>query len=52
MAMDSATPTQTSERSGPAIYFDGVSSRRRTVSLHLSERLEIGEDGQALAAWD
>jgi hypothetical protein len=51
--MDSATPeTLTSERTGPAIYFDGVSSRRRTVALHLSERLEIGEDGQALAAWD
>jgi len=51
--MDSATPeTLTSERSGPAIYFDGVSSRRRTVVLHLSERLEIGEDGQALATWD
>ncbi|WFU20697.1 M48 family metallopeptidase [Bradyrhizobium sp. CB3481] len=54
--MDSATPEQlsslTSQGSGPAIYFDGVSSRRRTVVLHLSERLEIGEDGQALAAWD
>ncbi|WOH70000.1 M48 family metallopeptidase [Bradyrhizobium sp. BWA-3-5] len=54
--MDNATPeqltTQTSQGSGPAIYFDGVSSRRRAVTLYLSERLEIGEDGQALAAWD
>ena len=54
--MDSATPeiltTQTSQGSGPAIYFDGVSSRRRSVTLDLSERLEIGEDGQALVAWN
>ena len=51
--MDSGAPeTSTSQRSGSAIYFDGVSSRRRTVTLRLSDRLEIGEDGQALAAWD
>ena len=51
--MDSASPeTLTSERSGPAVYFDGVSSRRRTVTLRLADRLEIGEDGQAAAVWD
>ena len=50
--MESATPeTPTSQASGSAIYFDGVSSRRRTVTLRWSERLEIAEDGQVLAAW-
>ena len=50
--MDSdALKNPTSQRSGAAIYFDGVSSRRRTVTLRCSDRLEIDEDGQALAAW-
>lgn len=50
--MDSATPrTATPQTSGPAVYFDGVSSRRRTVTLRCSDRLEIEEDGQAVAAW-
>ena len=47
-----ATESATPPRSGAAIYFDGVSSRRRTVTLTLSERLEIAEDKQAPAAWD
>lgn len=50
--MDSAAP----ETASPpphrlAVYFDGVSSRRRTVTLRFSDRLEIDEDGQALTAW-
>src|SRR6185436_3540149 len=35
-----------------AIYFDGASSRRRAVVLHFSDRLEISEHEQVLAAWD
>ena len=35
-----------------AIYFDGTSSRRRAVVLHFSDRLEIVEHEQVLAAWD
>jgi len=50
--MDSdAAETAKSQRSGPAVYFDGVSSRRRTVTLRFSDRLEIDEDQQTLAAW-
>src|SRR5882724_8563284 len=31
--------------SGPAIYFDGLSSRRRAVAVAFKEQLEISEDG-------
>ncbi len=34
-----------------AFYFDGTSSKRRTVALCLGEMLEIEEDGQRIAAW-
>jgi Zn-dependent protease with chaperone function len=37
--------------SGPAVYFDGASSKRRAVTLRLAGRLEIDEGEQALAAW-
>ena len=37
---------------GAATYFDGASSRRRAVTLHFSDRLEIVEYEQVLAAWD
>ena len=36
---------------GSAAYFDGASSRRRTVTLRLADRLEIVEGEQTLAAW-
>jgi hypothetical protein len=42
-AMDSGLST--------AFYFDGTSSKRRTVALCLGEMLEIEEDGQRIAAW-
>src|SRR5437899_9740444 len=35
-----------------ATYFDGTSSRRRAVTLHFSDGLEIIEQEQTLAAWD
>jgi Zn-dependent protease with chaperone function len=34
-----------------ATYFDGTSSRRRAVALDFSDRLEIREHEQTLAAW-
>jgi Zn-dependent protease with chaperone function len=34
-----------------AIYFDGLSNRRRSVSLAFSDALEINEDGRAAVAW-
>ena len=36
---------------GAATYFDGASSRRRAVMLRFSDRLEIIEQEQILAAW-
>jgi Zn-dependent protease with chaperone function len=35
----------------PAIYFDGMSSRRRTVALAFRDQLEISEDERPIAAW-
>jgi len=43
------TPKSPSE--GPAVYFDGMSSRRRAVTLRLADLVEIREDEQALATW-
>jgi Zn-dependent protease with chaperone function len=37
--------------SGLAVYYDGTSSRRHTVTLAFNDQLEIGEDRQALAVW-
>ena len=34
-----------------AIYFDGLSSRRRVVSLAFGDALEINEDGRTAVAW-
>src|SRR5579859_6973461 len=39
------------ESGGSAIYFDGESSRRHSVSLALKAQLEISEDEHLLAAW-
>ena len=35
----------------PTIFFDGVSSRRRQVTLTLSDALEIAEDGATPVRW-
>jgi Zn-dependent protease with chaperone function len=35
----------------PAIFFDGVSSRKRQVTLTLSDALEIAEEGGAPVRW-
>lgn len=35
----------------PAIYFDGMSSRRRAATLVFSDVLEIGNDEGAMARW-
>ncbi|MGO4715185.1 M48 family metallopeptidase [Bradyrhizobium sp. 2TAF24] len=34
-----------------AVFYDGATSRRRQVTLALSDRLVIREDGQTLARW-
>ncbi|MCK1547064.1 M48 family metallopeptidase [Bradyrhizobium sp. 147] len=35
----------------PTIFFDGVSSRKRQVTLTLGDALEIAEDGEAPVRW-
>jgi Zn-dependent protease with chaperone function len=35
----------------PAIFYDGMSNRRRTVDVRFSERLEISEDGSSPVLW-
>src|SRR4029079_15784634 len=53
MTMDSDAPE--SSKTPPvnaATYFDGVSSRRRAVTLHFAARLEISDHEQTLAVWD
>jgi hypothetical protein len=47
-------PENSASASAPgnsAIYFDGLSSRRRAVSLVFADALEINEDGHAAVAW-
>ncbi|SHK12294.1 Peptidase family M48 [Bradyrhizobium lablabi] len=35
----------------PAVFFDGTSNRRRTVTLNFAGELEINEDGHKISAW-
>jgi Zn-dependent protease with chaperone function len=50
--MENARPGDASHvPAGQAIYFDGQSSRKRTVAVKLTDRLEIGEDDLSLAEW-
>jgi Zn-dependent protease with chaperone function len=50
--MESARPGDASHvPAGAAIYFDGQTSRKRTVTVKLTDRLEISEDDLALAQW-
>ncbi|MGY8711712.1 M48 family metallopeptidase [Bradyrhizobium sp. 18BD] len=39
------------EAAKPTIFFDGVSSRRRQVTLTLADALEIAEEGGAPVSW-
>jgi Zn-dependent protease with chaperone function len=36
---------------GTAVYFDGMSNRRRTVRLTFADALEIGEEGAVAVPW-
>jgi Zn-dependent protease with chaperone function len=36
---------------GSAVYFDGMSNKRRAVTLGFADTMEINEDGQTLAGW-
>src|SRR3954469_23056593 len=51
-AMDSAAPEAAkAPASGAAIYFDGASNQRRTVTLNFADRLEIMDGERMLPAW-
>ena len=53
MTMDSDAPEiSKTPPANAATYFDGASSRRRAVTLHFADRLEISDHEQTLAAWD
>jgi Zn-dependent protease with chaperone function len=43
--------TMQAVQEGPAVYFDGTSSRRHQVTLRLGASLEIVEDGAVVATW-
>ena len=49
--MDSGRTTSDAFIAGIGIYFDGMSSRRRAVTLVFSDALEIGTDEAAPARW-
>jgi hypothetical protein len=51
MTMDNEAPGISKTPPANAAYFDGTSSRRRAVTLHFSDRLEIIEHELILAAW-
>src|SRR5215218_5152756 len=52
IAMDSDAPDAPKPPAGgSAIYFDGKSSQRRAVTLHLGDQLEIRDGETAIAAW-
>jgi len=52
-SMDSAAAAAATvgPESGPAIYFDGLSSRRRPVAVAFKEQLEISGEGLSLVSW-
>ena len=53
MTMDSDAPEiPRTPPANAATYFDGASSRRRAVTLHFADRLEISDHEQTLAVWD
>jgi Zn-dependent protease with chaperone function len=50
--MDSVSTDSTSQQAGAsAVYFDGASSRRRSVKLAFSYALQISEEGAAKVVW-
>ena len=50
--MDSAPPRELDPtEGGPAVYFDGSSSRRHQVTLGFRDRLELDETGEPTVAW-
>jgi Zn-dependent protease with chaperone function len=48
---DDATEVPKSPAAGSAAYFDGMSNRRRAVTLRFADRLELCENDRTLAAW-
>ncbi|MGX1346717.1 Zn-dependent protease with chaperone function [Bradyrhizobium elkanii] len=51
MESDSGQTNSAAPTAPGAVFFDGLSNRRRIVALRLSDALEIREDGALLARW-
>lgn len=49
--MSEVSPESPRQSARPTIFFDGVSSRRRQVTLALGDALEIAEEGVAPLRW-
>src|SRR6202035_4408024 len=50
--MESAAADATARKPDtPAIFYDGMSNRRRTVEVRFNDQLEISENGSAPALW-
>ncbi|MGD5425250.1 hypothetical protein QUS64_22600, partial [Xanthomonas citri pv. citri] len=49
--MSELSPESPAQSARPTIFFDGVSSRRRQVTLALGDALEIAEEGGAPVRW-
>ncbi|QDP24186.1 M48 family metallopeptidase [Bradyrhizobium cosmicum] len=49
--MSELSPESPRQSARPTIFFDGVSSRRRQVTLALGDALEIAEEGVAPVRW-
>ena len=43
--------TSETEQTGPAVYFDGTSNRKRRVALRMAAGLDIIEDGAVVDTW-
>jgi Zn-dependent protease with chaperone function len=49
--MGSPRPAAAPDAAAPSVFYDGVSSRRRQVTIAFGDRLEIREQGEAPAFW-
>ena len=51
MSADSDISPQTTAAPIVAVFYDGLSNRKHSVTLHLADTLEIVEQGETLARW-
>lgn len=49
--MSDAAPTSSTAATPSAVYYDGVSSRKRAVTLDFGEELQVRENGELRTSW-